>query len=81
VVKLGNPNASWTFPEVAMDRFLKVVLLVGLFWGLVGCSGAAESTPFSINGTPLPKPFTDDFSIRKWLGDLVDANGSLWPIK
>lgn len=61
-----------------MDRFVKVVLLLGLVWGLVGCSNAVESTPYNINGTPLPNAiFADDFSNpdsgwETW----TDANGS-----
>jgi hypothetical protein len=63
---------------VAVDKFLKVVLLVGLFWILAGCSNAAQRTPFNINGTPLPNAiYADDFSNPKsgW-ETWTDPNGS-----
>ena len=62
-----------------MVRFLPVLLVFGLLWGLVGCSNAVESTPFSINGTPLPNAiFADDFSNPNsgWGIWTEDANGS-----
>jgi hypothetical protein len=78
VVKLALATTYWTFPEVAMLRFCKVVLFLGLLWGLVGCANAIESTPYSINGTPLPNAiYADDFSNPKsgW-ETWTDANGS-----
>lgn len=46
-----------------MDRLFKFILLAGLLWVLVGCANTTVSTPFSINGTPLPNAiYADDFS-------------------
>ena len=56
----------------------KIFLFAVLLWGLVGCSNAAQSTPFSINGTPLPNAiYADDFSNPQsgW-ETWTDANGS-----
>jgi hypothetical protein len=61
-----------------MDRLFKIILFVGLFWLLAGCSNATVSTPFSINGTPLPNAiYADDFSNPEsgW-ETWTDANGS-----
>jgi len=61
-----------------VEKIVKVVLLLGLFTGLMGCSNSAQGTPFSINGTPRPDAiYADDFSNadtgwETW----SDANGS-----